>query len=645
MESRNQVTDALRKKCATALLGLVLMVQIGCAGRSSQSNFAAPLRNAPSVAGFAQTETQPVRSHQRLHDHLHQKLHHHKRPKPIDPVMALIEGHYKQATEYETEFKPQCLYHYYQAATLSWPLIQPELIAQIEDHSRAWQIYHSSLGKLAILGPKFGRFSPNQGLNLAAPSGDMLIPATYTAFAWQPADFQEFTLVGGQNSENISNYHRFAGVGVPLVIDGKTEPKPAFMRASHSFAATLVLRPQPTGEWTFAFYDPLHVQRIAIGDQEVPIVRDLTAPFAERLIDSDRNSIQGLLRPDNPIDKARLLMIEPYQPGRIPIVFIHGLASDRFTWADMANDIRAETEIIDRYQILAFQYPTGRPFLESAAKLRHELKRLRQAANPTGQDIAFDQMVLVGHSLGGLVAKLQVTYSEQTLWKAVAYEPLDSICAPPAIKDRLGNAFFFDPVPCVRRVVFIATPHLGSSYARRCIGRVTSSLVKPDPSQVELHRKLILANPGVFTGQMRSRIANSVDLLEPDNRLLLAISRLRYSSQVRYHSIIGTGYHMKGGEGDKVVLVKSAEQAGAASQKLVVAKHSEVHRTPQAAAELTRILIENMSSSPIVAPPTPADPGQPPLRMAPPNPAGPVPIASGFRLLPDPETPVVSARN
>ena len=213
------------------------------------------------------------------------------------------------------------------------------------------------------------------------------------------------------------------------------------------------------------------------------------------------------------------------------------------------------------------------------------------------------------------------------------------------MRNKLGNAFFFDPVPSVRRVVFIATPHLGSSYARRCIGRATSSLVRPDPKDEDLHRQLVLSNPGVFTGQMRSRLPNSVDLLEPENRVLLAISKLRFSSQVRYHSIIGTGYHMRGGDGDKVVLVKSAEQAGASSQKLVVAKHTEVHRKPESAAELTRILIENMSSSPIVAPPSPAPAGLAPIRMAPPNPNGPIPIASGFRLLPDPDTPIVSARN
>ena len=343
--------------------------------------------------------------------------------------MATIEGHYKQATEFETQFKPQCLYHYYQAATLSWPLMQTELVGEVEDHSRAWEIYHSSLGKIATLAPKFGRFDPNQGVNLAAPSGNILVPASYTGFAWYPADFQKFALVGEPQRDNMTNYHLFPGVGVPLIVDGKADPKPEFMLDSYSFAATLLLQPQPTGEWTFAFYDPLHVRRINVGNQDVAIVRDLTAPFAERLVDSDRNSIQGLLRPDDPVDKAQLLMIEPYQPGRIPIVLVHGLASDRFTWADMANDLRSEEEIIDRYQILAFQYPTGRPFLESGAELRRQLKLLRQAANPEGQDIAFDQMVVVGHSLGGLVAKLQVTYSEQTLWKSIAYEPFDKICA------------------------------------------------------------------------------------------------------------------------------------------------------------------------------------------------------------------------
>ena len=642
-------TDARATSCALIISILAILLFAGCAEYTSRSDFAAPRKYAPTVPSFPSTEPPPNPKYQRIHDHIHRKLHHHKKEQPIDPVMAAIEGHYKQANEHEQKFKPECLYHYYQAATLSWPLIRPELTPNVEEESRVWKIYHSSLSKLSVLPPRFNLFDPSQGITIPSPAGNMVLPVSYTGFPWYPEDFQQLSLVTVAQSDDLARYHSYEGVGIPIIVEGKRDPAPDFMRPDHAFAATTLLRPSSEGTWVFSFYDPVRVRDITVGAQNVPLARDLTAPFVAKYGNPERKSLQGLLRPDSPVDSAKLQMIEPFQPGKIPIVFVHGLASDRFTWANMANDLRADPAMIDRYQILAFQYPTGRPFLESAAKLRQQLTRLRQGANPQGEDIAFDQMVIVGHSLGGLVAKLQVTYSQQTLWDSIAYEPFNSICVEPKLRSKLSEAFFFDPVPFVQRVVFIATPHLGSNYAQRTLGRVTSCLVKPSPQDVEAHRRLIADNPGVFSGQFRKRVPNSVDLLEPENRILLAIYKLRYSPQVKYHSIIGTGYHMKGGEGDKVVLVESAEQAGAASQNLVVARHSEIQRNPNTANDLIRIMTENLSSSPIVAPPSPPTSG-PPINIlfassATVSPAivAPPPVVTGFRLIPNPETPALSA--
>ena len=38
-------------------------------------------------------------------------------------------------------------------------------------------------------------------------------------------------------------------------------------------------------------------------------------------------------------NESRLVALEPYTPGLIPVVFVHGTASVAARWADMVNDL------------------------------------------------------------------------------------------------------------------------------------------------------------------------------------------------------------------------------------------------------------------------------------------------------------------
>ncbi len=504
------------------------------------------------------------------------------------------QGHYRLARELEQQFSARCLDHYFQAAVLSWPTVSNHDPASLSsgDAAKTWEIYHSSVAKLVSLGQQYNQLTPSRDLRLGGETGLTDVKTTFAGFPWAPSDFQRLVLVGNYASSSMRNQQRFVGLGVPLVVEGKRDPAPAFMQPDHSFAATVVLQPSPpNGEWTLAFYDPLRVGSVANDQRTTPIARDLTAPFVYRLNEADRSYIAGLLRPGQSSEGAQLLMIEPYQPGKIPIVFVHGLASDRFTWADMANDLRAEADLISRYQIWAFDYPTGRPFPESAAILREQLARIRRQADPTGQDAALDQIVLVGHSMGGLVSKLQVTHSDDRLWKSVSNERKELIRGTEEDLAMIDRLFFFEPVSSVRRVVFIGTPHQGSSIARRFVGRVTSSLVRVTEKDDDSHDQLVANNPGVFTRELRGRIPNSVDLLEPESGVLRAIYTLRVSQHVSLHSIIGTGRPIIGsGAADGVVPVSSARHPGVLSELLVNELHQNLQRNQRSVNELFRIM-------------------------------------------------------
>ncbi len=99
-------------------------------------------------------------------------------------------------------------------------------------------------------------------------------------------------------------------------------------------------------------------------------------------------------------NSAGLYLLQPWQPGRIPLVLIHGLASDAMTWDETVTALNANPEITARYQIWLYQYPTGLSYLRTAADLRKELLGIRTFLDPANSDPAFEQTVLVGHSMG-----------------------------------------------------------------------------------------------------------------------------------------------------------------------------------------------------------------------------------------------------
>ena len=116
------------------------------------------------------------------------------------------------------------------------------------------------------------------------------------------------------------------------------------------------------------------------------------------------------------------------------------------TWMEMFNDLRSSPDIRRHYQFWFYLYPTGQPFWLSAAQLRRDLAEMRQVLDPQHREPALDQMVLVGHSMGGLVATLQTLESGQRLLEPG--EPRfrwEQVKAEPDVRQKLGETFYFQP--------------------------------------------------------------------------------------------------------------------------------------------------------------------------------------------------------
>ncbi|HEY6565375.1 MAG TPA: alpha/beta fold hydrolase, partial [Pirellulaceae bacterium] len=422
------------------------------------------------------------------------------------------------ATLAERSGSPEALDSHYLAALHAWSIL-------VDPNASSWQraaadeIYHTSLARFLATASTSGRLLPGQGIVVHVAGRPVCVPFQLHGFVWRSHDVQALYPVCDYDTKSLSSHYQCEGIGVPVVVERQQPrvayPEESFLPTGAMFAATVLLRPSATGgQSVIEFFDPLR----PVDDPNLPdsttLAADISAPFALRAVQEPQLASGWIpfITSESPAQEG-LFFIEPYQRGKIPIVFVHGLLSSPTSWVDMANDLRAVPGLTDHFQFWSFRYSTNNPFLRAAARLRQDLYRAVATVDPTGQDAALNEMVLVGHSMGGLVCKLQASATEDRLWRAIANRPLEAIVTDEQTRSELREQFFFQPQPNVRRVIMLATPHLGSSWAQRPLGRLGASLAGTDEERIARHDQLMTQNPGVFSPEVTARIPTSIDML------------------------------------------------------------------------------------------------------------------------------------
>ena len=215
-------------------------------------------------------------------------------------------------------------------------------------------------------------------------------------------------------------------------------------------------------------YPAFEPSTVEIDGQPVPLEADTSAAFAFSLSDPKiwSSEFAGFLRGDYFANSASQLSgLEPYRPGQFPVVFIHGTASSSGRWADLINDLQSDPVIREHFQFWSFSYSTGNPTPFSALQLRTSLEKAVGTLDPQGKDPPLHKIILIGHSQGGLLAKLNVVDSGSRIWDAISDKPPEEMRVSPQTADLLRRAAFVTPEPDVARVIFIATPQHGSFAA------------------------------------------------------------------------------------------------------------------------------------------------------------------------------------
>ncbi|MEM7756011.1 MAG: alpha/beta fold hydrolase, partial [Planctomycetota bacterium] len=309
---------------------------------------------------------------------------------------------------------------------------------------------------------------------------------------WDPAYFDWFRPTEEFKVEGMRNHHRFDGFGATLLAyaeytEERAAAEPFMPPEGLSYPATAVLRftggnPITGGaaEVRLELYDTLTARFTTVGGREVPLSSDHTIPVAYVYGLSELGKLggRGLTEVEESLDRIGVYLKQPYDPDRVPVLLVHGLRSSPITWRDVQNDLRADPIIQQRCQFWAFLYPTGLPFPAAAAQLRAKLAEVMAHFDPEGDDPGPREIIVIGHSMGGLIARGLVQDMGDEMIEAVYSRPLDEMDVSDETRELLQSIFYYEANPDVTRVVFVASPLKGSNFATNWVGRLGSSMVE-----------------------------------------------------------------------------------------------------------------------------------------------------------------------
>jgi hypothetical protein len=452
-----------------------------------------------------------------------------------------------------------------------------------------------------------------KGGQFALPFGELTIIFNEQDLIWAGFRLKDFVSADELEVRGLRNRYRNPGVGAPLV--AALEPVEALASAQYKRipprmkipVAAFLRYDDARGELVsgkltgkLELYNPDSARTVKINDNNVPIEYEITAALADTLEGSPVwvFEIAGFRSGDFSPTKLGdgLFMIGPHRFGHIPVVLVHGTFSSPARWAEMVNEVANDSTLFERYELWLFMYNTGNPIPYSAMLLRDALMKTVDEIDSEGKDPGLKQMIVIGHSQGGLLTKMTVIDSGMRLWPfSVSPEELN---VSAETRELLTHALIIKPLPFVKRVIFIATPHHGSYQSLGFIGALGSWLVNLPGRLTKLSVDfLTLKEQGVFRGAV-SGMPTSIDNMNPNNTFIKNLASIPIADGVVANSIIAVDSDAPLDEaGDGVVKYMSAHIDGVESEKIVRSSHS-VQGNPETILEVKRILHEHAKRLP-----------------------------------------------
>lgn len=352
-----------------------------------------------------------------------------------------------------------------------------------------------------------------------------------------------------------------------------------------------------TSEFHLKLYDPYKYEKIKVASKEYALAANFSAPYGLWLAENNlgRLAYLTLIDRDDSLSMPHLYMLEPYNPNKKILVLVHGLASSPEAWIRMTNDIMGDPVLRENFQVWQVFYSTNMPILESRFQINALVQQgFAQVANNAA---AKKDAVLVGHSMGGVIARLMVSNADisQDAFKLVQNTRIEQFKDKPLFQARLQ----MQPIPNFSRAIFLATPHRGTEYANRW--------------HTKLARKIIRV-PGAFLGAFADTLQGEIGLkefvkelghdliqngpsdLSENSKFNVLTKNIQPYTGFKFHSIIGNTVDTTEPQlmSDGIVSYESAYLQGAVSSKVIKGGHS-IQETPEAVLELRRILRLHLS--------------------------------------------------
>lgn len=468
------------------------------------------------------------------------------------------------------------------------------------------ELYNIALSRLVVLWQK-SELSWSDPWELKTPRNTFILNVNTKADdAWPPDYFDQLRPALAMRGTGLINEYFLPGLGAPLI--GLRENEPGTEDYDPWRPDPVIVMPvtalidlegradeSASRRGSLSFFDPLRLTTVEVDDQIIPLEVDLSTTFALFLSRKNPGSedFSRMRRPDLYMDKLGIDMLNPYDPEKIPVLMVHGLYSSPATFVQMFNDLTGAKDLREHYQFWFFQYPTGLPIIYSSARLREKIKELRKQFDPQGDNPAFNKMVVIGHSMGGILSKTLIQSAGTTAYDMVFSKPIDQLEITDDERRFLESLLFFEPMPFVKRVVFVATPHRGSALAATFVGKVGRKLISL-PGYLDNRKSSVMRKNKDAIRERGYRFLEgsktSVHQLSPRSAVLQTQMKLPLASGVPYHSIIGVRRATSGpGSSDGIVPYESSHLDGATSEMLIPYKH-ECLQHPLTIAEIKRIL-------------------------------------------------------
>ena len=452
-----------------------------------------------------------------------------------------------------------------------------------------------------------------RGGTRSLPFGELTVELDPKWLRWGDRRLVSFVPVAELEVRGLRERYRRTGIGAPLAAStgaftpeaklrdfvgrGTKVPVTAFLRLDDPRRALAGGRISGALE----IYDGFTTDFVEIDGQRFPLEVEPSAAFAYTLSESAiwdwelrgflvGDLVKGLVVATKAGEaRAQLLFMQPYRRGRIPVVFVHGTASGPGRWADMLNSLENDPWLRTRFQYWFFYYDTGNPITYSADVLRTSLRYIVEQLDPDGTDPALRQMVVIGHSQGGLLAKMTAIDSGTRLWDTVSQRPLDELTLRDETREQLRRTLFLQPLPFVRQVVFIATPHRGSYEAGSWIAHQVAGFASLPKGFVDVMKDLVTGNPSVVTLSLGG-LPRSINDMTPGNSFVQALASTPVAPGIATHSIVAvSGDKPLAEDDDGIVKYESAHLDDVESEVVIRSWHS-VQGHPLAIAEVRRIL-------------------------------------------------------